>query len=184
MSLGSWFREYVYIPLGGNRKGKMRSYVNLGIVFLLTGLWHGAAFSHVLWGVYHGFFSIIERIGVGKILKKNGLLAAIYCFIVVNFGWVLFRAEDIRLAVGLLSRMVMPWKYQGGISSWYYMDNKTIFIGICAILGMGFLKFVPEGIVRKWKGSVAEAVYCVLILFLSIAAIVSNTYNPFIYFQF
>ena len=184
ISLGSWFREYVYIPLGGNRKGTVRTYVNLGIVFFLTGLWHGAAFSYILWGIYHGFFSIIERLSLGKILKKNNVLAGIYCFIIVNFGWVLFRAENIVLALQLLARMIMPWKYVEGISGWYYMDNKTILVGLCAVLGMGFLKILPKKIVDMWRDSIPEAIYCTLILFLSMAAIVSNTYNPFIYFQF
>lgn len=184
MSLGSWFREYVYIPLGGNRKGKNRTYLNLAIVFLLTGIWHGAAYSYILWGIYHGFFSIVEKLGLSKLLKKNNLLAGLYCLVVVNFGWVLFRAEDIFLAGELIKRMIMPWKYTAGITPWYYMDNKTIFIGICAVLGMGILKLLPEKIRNSWRDSVPEAIYCTFILFLSIAAIVSNTYNPFIYFQF
>ena len=184
ISLGSWFKEYVYIPLGGNRKGIARTYINLSVVFFLTGLWHGAAFSYVLWGIYHGVFQIIERLGWGKVLKKNKVLAAGYCFVVVNFGWVLFRAEDIVLAMQYLARMVMPWKYTEGITTWYYLDNKTVFIGICAVIGMGVLKLLPEKAALKWRDSVWEAIYCTLILFLSMAAIVSNTYNPFIYFQF
>ena len=184
ISLGSWFREYVYIPLGGNRKGNKRTYVNLGIVFLLTGIWHGAAYSYILWGIYHGFFSIVEKVGLSKLLKKTKILSTLYCFTVVNFGWVLFRAEDIGLAGELLKRMVMPWKYTVGITPWYYMDNNTIFVGICAILGMGLFKLLPDKMRNKWSNSVPEAIYCVFILFLSITAIVSNTYNPFIYFQF
>ena len=184
ISLGSWFREYVYIPLGGNRKGNKRTYINLGIVFLLTGIWHGAAYSYILWGIYHGFFSIVEKLGLSKLLKKTKILSTLYCFTVVNFGWVLFRAEDIGLAGELLKRMVMPWKYTVGITPWYYMDNKTIFVGICAILGMGLFKLLPDKMRNKWRNSVPEAIYCVFILFLSITAIVSNTYNPFIYFQF
>lgn len=80
ISLGSWFREYVYIPLGGKRMGKVRTYINLIIVFFLTGLWHGADFSFVLWGIYHGFFSIIERLGLKKVLDKLKVFSTIYCF--------------------------------------------------------------------------------------------------------
>ena len=186
ISLGSWFREYLYIPLGGNRKGKIRTYINLFTVFLLTGLWHGADFAFVLWGLYHGLFSIIERLGFKKYLDKSKALAIAYSFIVVNFGWVLFRAADIYVAEEMLSRMLMPWKYNDTLMAvWYYLDKKTIFMGVCAVLGAGVLKVcVPEYIARKWKDSVVEALYCVMLFILSLAAVASNTYNPFIYFAF
>lgn len=185
ISLGSWFREYVYIPLGGNRKGKVRTYVNLAVVFFLTGLWHGADFSFIVWGIYHGFFSIIERIGVKKILDKSKIISTIYCFVVVNFGWVLFRADDTLTAFRYISRMIMPWRHVDlGIPPWNYSDNKTLFIGICAVIGMGIMKLMPEKIICEWRDSVIEAIYCVLLLILCLAAIASDTYNPFIYFQF
>lgn len=186
ISLGTWFKEYLYIPLGGNRKGKVRTYWNLVIVFFLTGLWHGADWSFVLWGLYHGLFSIIERLGVKRILDKTKVVSRILCFAIVNFGWVLFRAPHTSSAIRYLARMVIPWKYANiNCPSWQYMDGKTIFIGICAVAGMGILKtFIPEKICGKWKDSVIEAIYCVMLLFLCLAAIASNTYNPFIYFQF
>ena len=186
ISLGSWFREYVYIPLGGNRKGKGRTYFNLFIVFLLTGLWHGADMSFVLWGIYHGFFTIIERLGFKKILAKSKIIGFIYTFIVVNLGWVLFRADNTTQALRYLRRMLMPWKYNNvQVPMWKYFDEKTFFIGICAVLGMGILKrTVPEKISNKYKDSVLEAVYCIVILGLCMASIASDTYNPFIYFQF
>lgn len=186
MSLGSWFREYVYIPLGGNRKGTMRTYINLAIVFLLTGLWHGADFAFVLWGAYHGFFSIIERLGLKKILDKTKVISIVYCFLVVNLGWVLFRAANIMTGFRMIARMLMPWKYGSiGISLDNYMDNKIIFIGVCAFVGGGMLKcFVPASILKKWNDSIIEAIYCVGLLVLCLASIASGTYNPFIYFQF
>lgn len=186
ISLGTWFKEYLYIPLGGNRKGKVRTYWNLTIVFFLTGLWHGADWSFVLWGLYHGLFSIIERLGVKRILDKSKVMSGLLCFTIVNFGWVLFRAPYTSSAIRYLARMVMPWKYTNIICpSWQYMDDKTIFIGICAVIGMGILRvLIPEKIYGKWKDSVIEAIYCVILLFLCLAAIASNTYNPFIYFQF
>lgn len=186
MSLGSWFREYVYIPLGGNRKGTVRTYVNLAIVFLLTGLWHGADFAFVLWGAYHGFFSIVERLGLKKALDKTKVISTAYCFLVVNLGWVLFRAADIMTGLRMIARMVMPWRYGSiGISLDNYIDNKTIFIGVCAIAGAGLLKsFVPAAISKKWNDSIIEAIYCVGLLVFCLASIASNTYNPFIYFQF
>lgn len=185
ISLGSWFREYVYFPLGGNRKGKVRTYVNLIIVFFLTGLWHGADFSFVGWGLYHGFFRIVEKMGFKKCLDKSKIVSTIYCFMAVNFGWVLFRIDNTRKALKYIARMIMPWRYAGtNISIWDYLDNKTIFIAICAVIGMGILKLIPEKIANQWCDSVVEAVYCVSLLILCLAALASNTYNPFIYFQF
>lgn len=186
ISLGSWFREYVYIPLGGNKKGKVRTYVNLAIVFFLTGLWHGADFSFILWGLYHGFFSIVERMGFKKVLNKSKIISTLYCFLVVNFGWVLFRANDTLTGIRYITRMVMPWRHMDiGIEQGFYLDRKTIFVGICAVIGMGLLKIiVPKKIADKWKDSIIEAIYCILLLILCLASIASDTYNPFIYFQF
>lgn len=186
ISLGSWFREYVYIPLGGNRKGKIRTYINLFIVFFLTGLWHGADFSFIVWGLYHGFFAIIERLGLKKILDKTKIISILYCFTLVNFGWVFFRADNTQLALKYIAKMIMPWRYMGGtIPTWEYLNSKTLFVGVCAILGMGLIKYlIPQKIVEKWRDSVIEAIYCIVLLVLCLAAIASDTYNPFIYFQF
>ena len=111
ISLSTWFRDYVYIPLGGNRKGTARTYLNLLIVFLLTGIWHGAGVTFILWGLYHGLLSIVERLGLGKLLKKLGPAAWIYAFLAAVFGWVLFRVEDVPTALQWMGRMVAPWKY-------------------------------------------------------------------------
>ena len=186
ISLGTWFKEYVYIPLGGNKKGTRRTYINLTIVFFLTGLWHGADWSFVLWGLYHGLFSIIERLKLKKILEKSKVFSRVYCFFVVVIGWVLFRADTTEYAINYIARMF--WYFNGTdnpIQLYQYADLKTLFIGICAILGMGVIqKCVSVTIGSKWKDSISEAFYCVVLLFLSMATIVSDTYNPFIYFQF
>ena len=186
ISLGTWFKEYVYIPLGGNRKGKVRTYVNLVIVFFLTGLWHGADWSFIIWGLYHGLFSVLERLGFKKILEKIKVLPTIYTFLVVHFGWVLFRAKDTATGFQFIEKMLTPWKHvENPIPYWEYMDKKTVAIFICAVIGMGFLKkFIPEKIQKIWKDSVPEAVYCVILLILCLASMAADTYNPFIYFQF
>lgn len=182
ISLGSWFREYLYIPLGGNRKGEIRTYINLCIVFFLTGLWHGANLTFVFWGLYHGFFRIIERLGFEKWLKKRNVLATIYCFLVVNFGWVIFRSTSIINSLRYLARMILPFKYNNSTIEMYtFLNLKVVFIGVVAILGAGC---VPKKIANKWRGSILEAIYCVFLLILCLASIASNTYNPFIYFQF
>ena len=186
ISLGSWFREYVYIPLGGNQNGRIRTCLNLTIVFFLTGLWHGANFTFIIWGIYNGFFAIVERTKLGEILEKHKVVSWMYCFLAVNFGWVFFRSNNVINAFIMLKRMILPWKYvQYNISIWNFVDLKTLFVGGCALLGAGLLKkIVPENIAECWRFSVLEAVLSICILVLSIAAIAGNTYNPFIYFQF
>ncbi|MCR4789360.1 MAG: MBOAT family protein [Lachnospiraceae bacterium] len=186
ISLGSWFREYVYIPLGGNKKGTRRTYLNLVIVFFLTGLWHGADLSFIIWGLYHGFFSIIERLGFKKFLEKSKVISVIYTFLIVNFGWVLFRADDTLTGIRYLTRMLLPWRHADlSIDIWDYSSVRTYIIFAAAVIGMGFFdRFVPQKIKDRWSGSVTEAIYCVIILLLSLAAIAADTYNPFIYFQF
>lgn len=186
ISLGSWFREYVYIPLGGSRKGRNRTYWNLVVVFFLTGLWHGARYTFVLWGLYHCAFVLLEKAGLQKWLDKSKVLAMGYCFTVVNFGWVIFREDSIRNALQYMLRMIIPWRHLDiVIQPWNYMDRKTLFIGVCAVAGSGILKrIVPVQIAEKWKNSIVEALYIIILLVLSLASIASDTYNPFIYFQF
>lgn len=186
ISLGSWFREYVYIPLGGNRKGERRTFVNLIIVFFLTGLWHGADISFILWGLYHGTFQLVERLGLKKYLDRHRVFGRIYCFFVVNAGWVLFRSSHTMEAVRYLVRMMMPWRYRiTTIPLWKFADKRTWFIGICAVFGMGILqKCVPKKLKELWTESALEAVWCAFLLVLCLASTASNTYSPFIYFQF
>ncbi len=186
ISLGSWFREYLYIPLGGNRKGTVRTYINLIIVFFFTGLWHGAEISFVVWGLFHVFFSIIERIGFQKVLDKSHFLSLLYCFIIVNLGWVFFRADNTISAIRYLARMILPWRYADvSLPTWNYMDHKTIFIAICGGIGMGFLQtLIPDKLADKWKNSAIESIYLIILLILCLASVASDTYNPFIYFQF
>lgn len=184
ISLGSWFKDYLYIPLGGNRHGISRTFLNLIIVFFLTGLWHGASFNYIMWGLYYGIFSILERLGLEKILKKYGL-GSIYLFLVVTFGWIMFRITNINYVFMYLYKMLIPWKYiNQNISIWNYVNGMTIFILIIAILGMGVMQKSLQGIVLKLKYTFLEVAYNVCLLVLCISAMASNAYNPFIYFQF
>lgn len=189
ISLSTWFREYVYIPLGGSRKGQLRTYINLGIVFLLTGIWHGASYNFIFWGIYHGVFLIIERAGWGKFLEKHKMVAGIYTFGAIVLGWILFRIESMRQICHLGKRMIMPWMYRSShYSVWEFLDGYAIFMLVCAVLGMGIVqrlvqKQFPE-VVLKWKLSLFELGYCMGLLILCISALASNTYNPFIYFRF
>lgn len=192
ISLGTWFREYVYIPLGGNRKGTIRTYVNLSVVFLLTGLWHGANWTFVLWGVYHGFFQIAERLGLKKILNKAGVISNFYCLIVVVFGWVLFRADSVSHALAFAGHMAAPWKYglenAFVIRPLFLVTYKDALIFILAVLGAGPLQAITKKMTprmhEKWKMSLLEIPVLFVMLVYSIALLASGTYNPFIYFRF
>ena len=192
ISLGTWFREYVYIPLGGNRKGAFRTLVHLLIVFFLTGLWHGASWTFVVWGLYHGFFQIIERIGFGKLLKKAGIFGNLYCVLVVLFGWVLFRADSFSHALMYASRMVAPWKYglENALSvrPVLLLNMRNMLVFVIAVLGAGpvqaFTKKILPRVHDKWKMSLAEIPLLAALIIYCVMLLASGTYNPFIYFRF
>ncbi|MCR4636010.1 MAG: MBOAT family protein [Butyrivibrio sp.] len=190
ISLSSWFRDYLYIPLGGNRKGIHRTYLNLIIVFAVTGLWHGASWTFVIWGLYHGFFLIIERMGFGKILLKSRVLGTIYSLIVVVIGWVFFRADSIHFALAFIKRMVLFFNYgASGAILGTILSVKTVIILVIGIIAAGpFQKlFEIKGlktISTKWKNSSIEAIYLFIILLYCILLLANDTYNPFIYFRF
>ena len=188
ISLSTWFREYVYIPLGGNRKGPVRTYLNLGIVFLLTGIWHGASYNFIFWGLYHGLFSIAERLGLSKFLKGHKITAYVYTFLVVHFGWILFRIESMRQIVEFGKRILLPWRYTlSHYSVWEFVNPHTLAVLLCAVCGMGVIQKLAAGYKGRrlaWKFSPAELAYCMLLLLFCISALAGNTYNPFIYFRF
>ncbi len=190
ISLGTWFREYLYIPLGGNRRGKLRTNINLFIVFALTGLWHGASWNFVGWGIYHGIFQILERIGLAKLLKKSRVLSHIYTCVVFIVGWVFFRVESGAEGIRIVQRMFMPWKYTvSTVRIGKYFTNQAILVTVIAVLGCGLFQAAAGRIAggklaRAWKNSLAESLFLAVVLFLSILLLAGNTYNPFIYFRF
>ena len=190
ISLSSWFRDYLYIPLGGSRKGTLRTYVNNAIVFFCTGLWHGANWSFVFWGLYHGFFIILERLGFGKVLDRSKVLSRIYTMLIVMVGWVFFAAESVTKGFSIVMRMFLPWCYtQTDVLLGTIMTTETWIVIALSILGCGILQAVFSGrrtgaVALKFRGSAAEALWCGVVLFVSILLLANNTYNPFIYFRF
>ena len=189
ITLGTWFREYLYIPLGGNRKGNGRTYLNLFIVFAVTGLWHGANMTFVVWGLFHGFFMILERLGFSKVLKKWKALGHVYTVLVFVMGWVLFRAKDLHTGLTILKRMVLPWKYTVSSHVITMMSVQSLLAMVLGILGCGIIQKVfstktGEKIAGLWKNSLAELVFLFVIFFYSMILLASGAYNPFIYFQF
>ena len=187
MSLGSWFREYLYIPLGGNRKGKAHTYFNLFIVFLATGLWHGANLTFLVWGIYHGIICILERMGLQKILEKNRVITHVYTLLVIVFGWVVFRADSLFQAKMFLYRMIFPWKYfNSTVDIKSILDYKILVICCFAAIGCGIgqLSLVGVKLYKRIHNSYFEILYCALLFLICISMLASNTYNPFIYFRF
>lgn len=186
----TWIDIVGIIPLGGNRKGKFRTLFNLGIVFLLTGIWHGAAWNFVFWGIWHGLFIIIEKIINIKEFEKKytqkwvHFLQHIYCILVFVTGWVMFRAETMEYAVKYIKNMFGLLKNHEiiyGIN--YYIDTFEIIIFIAAILCSVPL-FRNLLLVKNKLGRVFVNVWLLILFVLSTALIASSTYNPFIYFRF
>lgn len=187
ISLGTWFKEYLYIPLGGNRKGNIRTYANLTIVFFVTGLWHGAGYTFILWGLWHGLWQIVERLGFRKVLDRHRVPAHIYTSLVFVVGWVLFRSENMAQVGIMFSRMFMPWAYVGKSLLFHQLTGaKMLLLLLIAILGCGIVQSFAErtGVSAKLKNTWAEQLFCAGIFVLCMAMLAADTYNPFIYFRF
>lgn len=193
ISLGSFFRDYVYIPLGGNRKGKLRTYFNLLAVWFLTGLWHGASWNFVLWGLYFFVFIFFEKLFLSKLLSKDHIVSHIYLVIIIYFGWILFRFENMNDILIVLRGM---FGLNGNLPTSF--ETNTIVTSNVFILVFCILVSTP--IVRK-IGSIVRYAYMdkklvsvvytigrivipLVLLLLSTAALVGDSYNPFLYFQF
>lgn len=192
ISLSNWFRDYLYIPLGGNRGGAMRTYRNLFLVFLLTGLWHGASWNFIVWGLVHGAFLILERIGLGQLLERSWRpIAHLYTLLVVVLAWVFFRVEDLAMAWSYVRSM---FGANIGVTHRYHADS-FLDREIVLILLLGVLFSMPvRNTLLRWTGKILGGNYAVLqvlqylalvLLFLtSCMYLASGTYNPFIYFRF
>ena len=186
ISLSTWFKEYLYIPLGGNRKGTRRTYMNLFTVFLATGVWHGASWTFVLWGLWHGLFNIIEKLTGWH--KKEGKTVAfvqhIYTLLIVVLGWVLFRADNINYAGKYIQNMFGLIKTNNLHKVCYYIDNVEILIFIIAVLcAMPVFRNIVNPIQNKLK-NIAINSWILFLFIVSLSAIAASTYNPFIYFRF
>ena len=188
ISLGSWFREYVYIPLGGNRLGKPALYRNLFLVWFLTGLWHGADWNFVLWGLYYGFILALEKAFLLKWLSRAPrFICHAYAVLMVLLGWVLFAFDNLPTG----------WQYFQalfGLSGAGLLDRESIYFLYTHAILIIIALFVSTPFINKIKQKLFEssaALYyaaatfsCLLVLFLSTAYLVDTTYNPFLYFRF
>lgn len=190
ISLSTWFREYLYIPLGGNRKGRARECLNKCIVFLCTGLWHGASWTFVLWGLFHGFFLILETLHVIRAGKRMKALSWLYTMLVVAVGFVLFRADTLGQAVSMIGAMFTGFRMNARhLSLIGEMLSPTVLITTAAAV-LASIPIVPA-LERRltapraavWLRSTGYAATIVL-FFLCVLSLSSATYNPFIYFRF
>ncbi len=200
ISLSTWFRDYLYIPLGGNRLRASMVYRNLLIVFFLCGLWHGAAWTFVIWGLFHGAFLVVERLGWSRVLDRLPTLArSLYVMLVVIVGWVFFRAETLGQAGSYLTAMA-GLGHATGLE--YHADmwlNNEVWLAL--VLGIvGATPIMPWAVVKVealierlparrsgWLagvGEIAGLIFCGVVLLYCMMLSAAGTYNPFIYFRF
>lgn len=189
ITLGNWMKDYLYIPLGGNRINRQRTLLNLIIVFLLSGLWHGAAWTFVVWGLYHGLFLVLDKVGLQQLLSKLGRIpATLLTFLFVMIGWVIFRADSLPYAFGYIIRLFTFTSCNDLI----LLNTRFIVILLLALV-TAFSGIFPS--IEKYVSSLFEhshsiprwtliAVITLLLYILNGSALLAGGLNPFIYFRF
>ena len=188
MTLGSWFRSYVYIPMGGNRVGKWGLVRNILVVWMLTGLWHGASWNFVFWGLYFGVILLIEKLFLGKLIRKlPNILQWLYAFLLIVFGWVLFEMNSLPAIGNFVAAMF-------GLNGAGFADRQSLYlvlsniavILLCAVCATTLPRRVFSWLRSKWRAG-ANGVRLsaeLLLFFVCLCYLVTSTYNPFLYFNF
>ena len=185
ISLGTWFREYVYIPLGGNRKGLGRQIINMSVVWFLTGLWHGASWNFILWGVYFGILLIIEKTFLLKALKKApAIVRHIYALFFIVLGWVLFYFENMGEMGVFLGRLFGAQGFGLSINTGAAILSFLPLMIAAAVISTPLLTNTFHRIKSSGVRMVLENTGCVLSLLLCTASLAGSSYNPFLYFKF
>ncbi len=183
MSLGTWFRDYVYIPLGGNRKGLKRQILNLLIVWALTGFWHGANWTYLLWGIYYAAFLIVEKLFLLKKLEKVPALGHIYTLVVVLFGWVIFQLSSLSQVGNYYKALLGIGTVLSTAKDIFHLKSYLLVLLGCALCSTPLPKKLygklPEGVQR-----LLTPLLILLALILCSAKLTNDTYNPFLYFIF
>ncbi|GGG44569.1 MBOAT family O-acyltransferase [Hymenobacter glacieicola] len=191
ITLGRWMRDYLYIPLGGNRVKPGRLYVNLWTVFILSGFWHGAAWNFIAWGAYHGLFLILDRLFLLRLYRKLGALSILPTFLITVVGWVLFRAETLAGALAYVSRM-LGLGAEATAALPYYTREFWFTLALAALFS--FMAALPR--IERWeirtlaashfsvRAAAGITAVTALLLLLSMGYIVGSSFNPFIYFRF
>ncbi len=195
ISLSNWFRDYLYIPLGGNREGNIRTYFNLVIVFVLCGLWHGASWNFLVWGSIHGAFLVIERLGLGSLLAQfPSLIRHFYTLFVVMLAWVFFRIETFPEAVAFIQTMFefegLPRKFD---DPGLFYDTSVAFALLAGMLlstpaipylSQKLVPFLAQNRISLLLSELITVAAYLLIFYLTMSYLAVGTYNPFIYFRF
>lgn len=191
ISLSTWFRDYVYIPLGGNRGSGVRTYFNLALVFVLCGLWHGAAWTFILWGLWHGILLVIERLGLAKLLARlPRLVGHLYTLLAVVLGWVLFRADSVAHAWNYWGAMFGLAQLDGAVHPWQRYAGPSALTALALGLTLAVLPALMatplSGAAKSTSGVRLFGTSAALAagFALCVLSLASNTYNPFIYFRF
>lgn len=177
MTLGTWFRDYVYIPLGGNRKGIKTQLRNLFIVWFLTGLWHGADYNFVLWGLYFFVLLTLEKLVLLKHFKNHPFIARSYFIVGILIGWAIFAIPDLSL---LGSYLLVLFRFNPGLDWIYFLRNYSLILILCILFSMPIINRLKE---IRWMNPLLNLGMSIAFLIV-VAYLVDSTYNPFLYFRF
>ncbi len=187
ITLSTWFKEYLYIPLGGNRRGLARQALNLLIVWTLTGFWHGAGWNFVMWGLYYFLILFIEKLFLLKVLDKlPKLLRHVYALLLIVIGWVIFASDDVSVLLPYLGSMFGANGALGGMDV-YTLATKAVLIVICCIASTELPKKLflrCTGAMNEKAAFVLKSVLTLALLALSMVFLIGDSYNPFLYFRF
>ncbi|MGL4740363.1 MAG: MBOAT family O-acyltransferase [Sarcina sp.] len=179
ITLGNFFREYVYIPLGGNRVSKKRLFLNLLAVWILTGFWHGAEYNFILWGIYFFVFIVIEKVFIDKYLQRYKIVSHVYLLFVTLISFIIFAITDINQLSIYFSRM---FTLSTGTMGLYYLRNYAVIIVVAIIFCIPNTKEFLEK--KLLKNNIIETIVLMGLFIISIAYLVDASYNPFLYFRF
>ena len=188
MSLSSWFRDYVYIPLGGNRVSRLKWIRNLFVVWFLTGFWHGASWNFIIWGLYFGILLVIEKLFLGKLLEKTKILKYIYTTIIVIISFLIFSVETVPgILTNLKNMLFLSDIPLTSLETNYYLRSYLTLLIISIIGATPLLKNIISKLKEtKIKGiiNILEPIYIIILLILSTAFLIDASFNPFLYFRF
>jgi len=200
ISLSTWIRDYIFFPLGGSKGSTFKTYRNLLIIFFITGLWHGASWNMVIWGFYHGFFMVIERIFLNKLLSKiPKLFGHLYFILAFILSWPLFLCNTLNESLEMYKSMLGMKHFMSGyvnITSYLTIDNiilfiiailgsTTFFIKVYEILKKYYIRLSANyQLIANYTFEISSAVFLIILLLISTVLLLTNTYNPFIYFRF
>ncbi len=186
ISLSTWFRDYIYIPLGGNRKGIKRQIINMSVVWLLTGFWHGASWNFIMWGLYYLIFLILEKFVLKNILKKTpDLLKHIYALLIILIGWVLFRVENMPQFFDIIKTMFsFDLNSTSLMEARIYLETYYVYFILAILFSTNVYYVICDKFKNKKVFEVIKYVFLIVLFVISIMFLAQSSYNPFIYFRF